>query len=195
MSEKGRKTLFVTALTDTKTTDVEGIGTERFDQYGNKYIWVYNASAIAARAGGPACYDASLYSSENFRRHVLVDTADDDTNFFAGVFMSAIPTLNYGWILAEGRYAGIRIAQASASSMALGDLLIPSTLTATNATGVAKAFAFIAGYTLAAAWTGNTGAGFLSGLMNQNVKLLAAVASAAASSTAAQEGTVFVKGL
>ena len=140
-----KKILFETALTDNETTDVEGIGSEREDREGNKYRWVYNASAFAARAGGPASYDATLYSGVNFRRHVLVQGAAEDISFFAGVFMSAIPTLNYGWIKTLGLCNTCRIALATGGSAAISDLMIPSTLTATTGTAAARPYSFING--------------------------------------------------
>lgn len=148
-----KKILFETALTDTATTDVEGIGTEREDKYGNKYRWVYNASAVAARAGAPACYDVSLYSSDNFLKHVLAAPADEDISFFAGVFMSAIPTLNYGWIMTWGRYSTARVAVASGGAVGTGDQLVPSTLTDTTGTAAARPYAFINGADISVAAT------------------------------------------
>ncbi len=46
-------------LTDFLDYDEVGVGTLRTDQYGNKFRWVENIeTAIDARAGGPACFDA-----------------------------------------------------------------------------------------------------------------------------------------
>ena len=70
------KVLFVTGLTDLATTDVEGKGTERTDNNGNTYRWVYNASTVATRVGQPVCYDASLYAAATFLQHILSNPAD-----------------------------------------------------------------------------------------------------------------------
>lgn len=140
-----KKILFETTLTDVSTTDTEGIGTERDDREGNKYRWVYNASLVSTRVGAPAVYDATNYSSVNFRRHVLCTGADEDVSFFAGVFLSIIPTLNYGWIKTFGLCNTCRIALASGGSAAISDLMIVSTLTTTTGTSAARPYSFING--------------------------------------------------
>lgn len=139
------KTLFETTLTQVETTDVEGKGIERTDEFGNTYRWIYNASTISSRVGGPACYDATLYSAATFLQHVRVDTADEDIDYFAGVFISVIPTLNYGWILTSGKYNTCRVAIASGGAIAISDLMIPSTLVDTTGTAVARPYAFLIG--------------------------------------------------
>lgn len=200
MSNASRKLLWETALTETRSTDVEGIGSVREDRFGNKYRWVYNASTIDSVAGGPACYDLTLYSGVNFQKHVLANPADADIIFLAGIFISAIPTLEYGWILTHGKYATANVALASGGSAAANDLLIPSTLVGTTVTGTGKAFSFLAGWTPGAAFTGFTAANAMLEFWNLgSVRLLAAVASGgttgAAASTTPAQAVVLVRGM
>lgn len=200
MGNASRKILWETALTETRSTDVEGVGSVREDRFGNMYRWIKNASAIASVAGGPACYDLSLYAGENFQKHVLVDTVDGDIIFLAGIFISAIPTVNFGWILSHGKYATVNVALASGGSCAANDLLIPSTLVDTAITGIGKAFSFLAGWSPGAAFTGFTAAGDMDEFWNLGgVRLLAAVASGgatgAAASTTPADGVVLVRGM
>lgn len=200
MANASRKVLFQTGLTETRTTDVEGKGTVREDRFGNKYRWVYNASAIAAVPGGPVCYDLSLHAGENFRKHVLVDFIDADILFLAGIAISAIPTVNYGWILTHGKYSTANVALASGESCAANDLLIPSTLVATAVTGVGKAFSFLQGWTPGVAFTGFTAANAMLEFHNlYEIRLLAAVASGgstgAVASTTPADGIVIVRGM
>ena len=52
------KKQFVTGITDTKATDVEGVGVLRYEPEGKVYRWVKNRNATAITAGQPVCYDA-----------------------------------------------------------------------------------------------------------------------------------------
>jgi hypothetical protein len=187
------KILFQTALTDTETSDIEGIGSVREDQLGNKYRWVYNASTTAARVGGPACYDATLYSSNNFLKHALCAVADEDINFFAGVWMSAVPTLNYGWIMTWGRYSSTRIAVASGGSIAVGDSVVPSTYTTTTGTAAARCYAFV--QNAVAAYTGSVAAAQAWMIPNCINPVAVATATGISSSTVPQLCTMFIRGL
>ena len=190
MSHPPKKILFATELTDTEKTDVEGIGTEREDRYGNKFRWVYNASLFDARVGAPACYDATLYSGDNFRRHVLAAGADEDVNFLAGVFISAIPTINYGWIQTFGEYNSARIALASGGAAAISDTLLASTLTATAGTSAARPYSFLNG--VVATSTVNTAAN----LYGAHVFTPVAIATATGiTGTVPQTLPVFIRGL
>lgn len=48
----GRKVLFQTKLTDLRTTDVEGLGVLRDDEFGNVYRWMRNDAATALQPAG-----------------------------------------------------------------------------------------------------------------------------------------------
>jgi len=145
----GMKAMFVTDLTDYKTAaegDAEGKGTVRYDSKGNCYRWVKNLDAFAARAGGPACYDLTNNgAAADILDECTVDGADADIQLFAGIWMSDVPALGFGWIMTKGRYDEARVAVASGATLAIGDRLIPSTLTATTGTAAAAAYSFILG--------------------------------------------------
>jgi len=192
-----KKILFETDLTDTSSSDIEGIGSEREDQYGNKYRWVYNASAFDSQVGSPACYDVSLYSSANFLKHVLAAPADEDIYFFAGIFVSAISTHEYGWIMTWGRYSTARVACASGGAVGTGDMLIPSTLTATDGTAASRPYAFINGADISQAIGTGTGTAYTPSMMlDACARVIEAVTTGAGvAGTTPESATVFVKGL
>ena len=145
MANASRKVLFQTGLTETRTTDVEGKGSVREDRFGNKYRRVYNLSAFDARVGAPACFDATLYNNTNFLKNVLSAPTAEDVNFLAGVYISAIPTLNYGWIMIMGMYGSSRVALASGGSFAINDTALASTLTDTTGTAAIRPYSFLNG--------------------------------------------------
>ena len=186
------KVLFASGLTTTSSSDLEGKGTERTDERGNTYRWVYNASAVASRVGQPACYDASLYAAATFLQHVLADPADEDINFLAGVFISAIPTLNYGWIMTNGKYNTCRVAIASGGAIAIADKLVASTLVDTTGTAAARPYCFLAG--LVAADTGNAAAMSLF-YAPGGIAMVAVATGSGVTGTLPQTTTLFIKGL
>ena len=145
----GFKTLFETALTDTSSAalgDIEGVGTVRYDEKGNRYRYVKNLEAFAARAGGPACYDLTNNgAAADFLDECTIDGAAADANTFAGIWMAAVPALGFGWIQTLGRYDEARLAIASGATLAIGDRLVPTTLTDTTATAADAAYSFILG--------------------------------------------------
>jgi hypothetical protein len=127
--------------------DVEGVGTTRVDQYGNRYRWVYNPALVASRAGAPACYLSANLAAATFMQQATCTPADADVNFLAGIWMAAVPTLGYGWIMTSGIYGTAKMACAetgtSSAAAAVNDVLIASTLTTTSGTNVARAYAFL----------------------------------------------------
>jgi hypothetical protein len=116
---QGSKELFLTALTDTKTTDVEGVGTIR--QEGDKwYRWVQNdESSDALRAGDLVCYDLS--QNEAMHENVL-QPVTADLYHMAGIAMSAIAAASYGWIQIEGWYDDAYVQNSTSNvAIAVGD--------------------------------------------------------------------------
>ncbi|MCK5640884.1 MAG: hypothetical protein KAJ19_08805 [Gammaproteobacteria bacterium] len=187
------KTLFETTLTQVETTDIEGKGIERTDEFGNVYRWIYNASTISSRVGGPACYDVTLYDAVTFLQHVRVDTADEDIDYFAGVFISIIPTLNYGWILTSGKYNTCRVAIASGGAIAIADLMIPSTLVDTTGTAAARPYAFLIG--AVAADTAETGVAPSRIYGPGAIAMVAVATGSGIAGTIPQTTPLFIKGL
>ncbi len=104
------KTLFETKLTDTKSTDVEGVGTLRYESDGNIYRWVKNkGSALTAKA--PCCYDVSDVGSIALYQTALIP-ATADLMMAAGIAVTAIGASGavcYGWVLAEGYFQDARV--------------------------------------------------------------------------------------
>jgi hypothetical protein len=102
MSNESMKKVFQTKLTDTDTTDREGIGVIRFE--GAKvYKWVtYNTGTgtVAAVAG-----NMTVYHGDNA---YVTDSAADVTSDYtdgtigAGVLQAVIANGSYGWIQIKG---------------------------------------------------------------------------------------------
>jgi len=98
------KLLFETALTDNSDTDIETVGTLRYEPDGKLYKWVENISAsVALAAGQPVFYDQSLHATPAAMfQGVLQVATSADLSLFAGIAMSAIPYGEYGWIQVAG---------------------------------------------------------------------------------------------
>jgi hypothetical protein len=101
----GIKKIFQTKLTDTSTSDLEGVGTLRFE--GNKiYKWVkFNNGAgnVASVAGGFAYYYAVSKNGASLGYENSEVTMDfTDGLIGAGVFQAIIADASYGWIQIRG---------------------------------------------------------------------------------------------
>ena len=118
------KQCFVTALTDTSSTDDEGVGTLRFAQNGDVYRWVQNVDTTAITVGMVVSHDLTDTST----MFAAVDAgADADLSALAGVVMAAsIATEYYGWIQVLGFNASALVSIASGAysvPIAAGDYL------------------------------------------------------------------------
>jgi hypothetical protein len=145
------KKQFVTALTDIKSTDVEGVGVLRYEPDGAVYRWVKNRNATAFTAKQPVCYDAgNVGSSALFKSVNSPVTAD--LMLAAGIAVTAIAAsggLCYGWVQVEGYFNGARVLDVSGTALAVGDELVAAngatTLTYATAVGTApkRRFTFV----------------------------------------------------
>jgi len=96
----GMKKIFVTKLADVKTTDVEGIGTIRFE--GNKiYKWVTYSEEAAAVDGvaGEVTYYVATDGHKN--NDVTSDLSASD-EIGAGVLQAIMSDNEFGWIQIKG---------------------------------------------------------------------------------------------
>ena len=112
------KQVWVTqSVTDYRDTDVEGVGSLRFED-NCIYMWVKNAHTAALASGDLACLDPT----KDITEVKLPSTAA--IMFLAGVVKSTtIPTLKFGWIQVLGLHAGVHLlphTQAT-GNWALGD--------------------------------------------------------------------------
>lgn len=100
----GTKQVFLTRLTDTSSTDKEGVGTLRRE--GNKvYKYVKydaGAGAVAAVAGNICYYTKDDVASKGYENHVVTSDLSDSYNLGAGVLQAAIPDTYFGWIQIRG---------------------------------------------------------------------------------------------
>jgi len=96
----GMKKIFVTKLTDIKTTDVEGLGTIRFE--GNKiYKWITYSEEAAAVAG--VAGEVTYYVGTD--GHKLNDVTSDlsaSGEIGSGVLQAALTDNDFGWIQIKG---------------------------------------------------------------------------------------------
>ena len=170
---EGPKRLFFTKVTENRTTDVEGIGTIR--QEGDKwYRWIKNADATALVAGQPIVY--LITNGEAF--HEQVDSPiTANLNTYGGTVMSAIPTLNFGWIQIEGYHAS-NIVSIGKTSIAAGINCRPADTVAYLVGGAAQSA------TVAS----------VSNQMVGRLQLAASIASSSASAGGTDAGTTAVGG-
>jgi hypothetical protein len=132
------------------------------------------------------------------KRIPVEDVAAGDLPLFAGVWLAAVAAGSYGWIQTFGVYDTARVAAASATSYAIGDILVHNTGTATDATGAAAPYAFTLGVLGAQALGTGAGTAYTpANLMQPHVKLLDTCASrgTAAALTTAQTLSVFIQGI
>lgn len=116
MTLNAQKTLFVTALTDVKTTDVETVGTLRWD--GEKcYRWVYNSGSTDFVAGNVAFHDLS--DGAAFTSYVDA-AATADLCAMAGVVMGALTHGYYGWIQVLGYTAAFGVTNEKTTPTVAG---------------------------------------------------------------------------
>lgn len=98
-----KKSIFVTRLTDTSTSDLEGVGTIRRENQ-KQYKWVrYKTAAgpVAAVAGNVAYYYAPGGVSAGATTDVTSDLSDSAA-LGAGVLQSAPANDEYCWIQTRG---------------------------------------------------------------------------------------------
>jgi hypothetical protein len=101
---EGIKRIFQTSLTDTATTDLEEAGTLRWE--GNKvYKWVRYSGAtgeVPAVVGWVCGYKASQYDPSGAAESTVTCDHSSTRNIGAGVHVSVIPELGFGWIQIKG---------------------------------------------------------------------------------------------
>ena len=120
---EGIKKVFQTSLTDIATTDLEGIGTIRFE--GNniyKYVRYEAAAAAVAGVAGEACYyDATDTAPIGYINSVVTSDTSASDNTGAGILQAALTDGDYGWIQIKG-LATMTIALTAGAD---GDVLTP----------------------------------------------------------------------
>lgn len=126
-ANKGQiKTSFITALTDYKSTDVEGVGSLRLEN-GKWYKWVQlntGAGAVASVVNGAVGYDASDANGYS----VCTDASDCFGSVVAGLTLVAgITTAYYCWIQIKGVSGNLAVDITSSGTAAVGDGVILST--------------------------------------------------------------------
>jgi hypothetical protein len=131
-NEAIKKTVFVTQLTDTESTDVEGVGVIREDKYGRLYRWVKNRNATAFTAKQPVCYDVGNVGSISLFKSVN-SPVTADLMCAAGIAMTAIAAsggICYGWVQIYGYFQDARITTPATGG---NDIEVGSELVAVNA--------------------------------------------------------------
>lgn len=126
------KTLFQTALTDIKDSDVEGVGVLRYDEDGNIYRWEKNRNATAWTAKQPVCYDAGNVGTSALFKSANSPVAAD-LMLAAGIAMAAVEASGsdcYGWVQVQGYCADARVITPATGD---DDIEIGSELVAVNA--------------------------------------------------------------
>ena len=140
---KGLKKLFATAITDIKSTDVEGVGVLRYESNGKVYRWVKNRNATAIAAKQPVCYDAGNAGSTAIFEAVNMPVTAD-LMLLAGCAVAALGISGakcFGWVCVQGYFTNAAILDTSGTALAIGDELVAanSLATLTYATAVGTA--------------------------------------------------------
>lgn len=121
------KTLFETKLTDVAKTDIEGVGTLRYESEGSIYRWVKNCSATTALAAKePVCYNEANVGTKAVFESVEIPTSGN-VMLQAGLAVTAIvasaaDALEYGWICVQG-YFQDAVIMPTATVVGIGDEL------------------------------------------------------------------------
>ena len=117
------KQLFVTsAVTETKATDVEGVGTLRW--VGDKlYRWIKNESGAALSAGQVVFHDATNDTTDLY--HNVQKCTTVELAFMAGVVASTtIASNEFGWIQVFGECVSVSCIAQTGTAGVVGDYLI-----------------------------------------------------------------------
>lgn len=134
MSDKGqRKTIFQTALTDTSSTDIEGVGTIR-EVGGKKYVWAQydnGAEDLTPAAGDAVGLSSVTYNSDGSIATLVVSDDVSGCKWGVGVLL-AVPTDQYYCWVQIGGMTGSLTVNATGS---------PSVGNALALSGTNKAFA------------------------------------------------------
>lgn len=138
-----QKILFKTALTDTDSADLDGVGILRYDDIGRVYRYVKNRNATAFTAKQPVCYDVGNVGTEALIKSVN-SPVTADLMVQAGIALTAIAAsggLCYGWVQVQGYCQDARVLGVSGTAVAVGDELVAAnaTTTLTRATAVGTA--------------------------------------------------------
>lgn len=96
----GWKSSFITAITETSATDLEGVGTVRFEG-GKVYMWVKFDNGTG-NVAAVANYAAEWYGETGWSTRTVTRDSTDGGYVMAGVFMSVIADGEYGWIQMRG---------------------------------------------------------------------------------------------
>ena len=96
----GVKKIFITKLTDKKTTDVEGLGTLRWE--GNKcYKWITYSEEAAAVDGvaGECTYYLPI---DGYKNNDVTSDLTASADIGAGILQAALSDNEFGWIQIKG---------------------------------------------------------------------------------------------
>lgn len=115
------KTGFRTALTASDVTDLEGVGTLRFE---GECVYRYVKFLEALSAGDIAFFDAGNAATKLLHEVRQCDT--EDLPLMAGVVIVDQAADDYGWILVEGVHDETIVFVSTTTSIAIGDSLIGS---------------------------------------------------------------------
>lgn len=119
-----KKILWKTALTDLDTSDVEGIGVLRSDEFGNVYRYVKNKGTTALVKAGPCLKIVTSVAADAYKKVIAPDGAGSATGVVerpagipvTGIAKSGSDTGAYGWVQCEGTaratFAGTDTARA-----------------------------------------------------------------------------------
>jgi hypothetical protein len=116
------KNLFSTALTDVKTTDVEGVGSIRIEADGKQYRWCKNNASTSWAAGCLVCHEVANLGADLYKTAIIPASAD--LALLAGVAMGVVAQNYFGWVQIAGPHSDVLISKVTA--LVAGDSVVPS---------------------------------------------------------------------
>jgi len=120
------KQLFETKLTDIRSTDVEGVGTLRYEDEETVYRWVKNRNATAIAADQPVCYDVGNVGSSALFQSINMPVSAD-LMMAAGIAMATMGisgAVCYGWVKVQGYHVTAAIRTPKTAVIAVGSEMI-----------------------------------------------------------------------
>ena len=115
------KVLFVTRnVTDYAATDLEGVGTLRWEG-GKLYRWIQNAESANAWTVGGAVGHVLTNATTFLTTGIVPATAN--LSVAAGLAVSAVPATYYGWVLVLGAYTTCLAVNTTDVAIVIGDNL------------------------------------------------------------------------
>ena len=121
--DNGRVLFRTNSITETSTSDLEGVGVLRWVD-DKCYRWVLNGESSTALTVGQTCYHDPADADEQEENVYLLGTGTTVASMMAGVVQAtSLAAGSYGWILVLGNYGSVSMYANGVTAIAVGDYL------------------------------------------------------------------------